>query len=209
MVTGETTVKGPQKKGPFTPAKIFTRSQAAKLAIKDTIKGGTPPKKFDKMKGKSHGLANGKKKVEPTTFIDKETISFQSPSLQESKDETMEEQKGQGDFSVPQFYQGNHEGELTPQRKKYRQALEETIKDLTISKQNLRRENATLKENKLRMQKEYDEWHEKVTCIMKNKQAQIDHKKNKNEMYRGQIQVESSRAQLDYLAAVAAAQVNN
>ena len=58
------------------------------------------------------------------------------------------------------------------------------------------------------MQKEHEEWHEKVARIMKKKQAQIDHLKKKNEMYRGQIHVESSRAQLDHLATVATPQVN-
>ena len=59
------------------------------------------------------------------------------------------------------------------------------------------------------MQKEHEEWHQKEACIMKNKQDQIYHMKKKNEMYKGQIQVESSWAQLDHLAVVAAAQVND
>ena len=56
------------------------------------------------------------------------------------------------------------------------------------------------------MQKEHEEWQEKAAHIIKKKQAQIDHLKNKNEIYRGQIQVEFSQAQLDHLATVAAAQ---
>ena len=44
---------------------------------------------------------------------------------------------------------------------------------------------------------------------MKNKEAQIDHLKKKNEMYRGRIQVESSQAQLDHLATVTATPVKN
>lgn len=60
-----------------------------------------------------------------------------------------------------------------------------------------------MKENNLRMQKKHEEWVQKVARIMKKKQAQIDHMKKKNELYKGHILVESSDDQLDQLAEVA------
>lgn len=100
---------------------------------------------------------------------------------------------------MPQPFQGHHEKKVTPHKKQSLQELEEIITELTILEQALRKENETQKENNLHMQKKHEEWHQKATRIMKKKQAQNDHLKIKDEIYRGHIQVKASGAQLDQL----------
>ena len=58
--------------------------------------------------------------------------------------------------------------------------MEEIIIELTMSERVLQKENEALKENNLRMKKEFDEWHKKACWIMKKKQTQIDHLHKKN-----------------------------
>lgn len=110
--------------------------------------------------------------MESAKFINKEVeaASFQNSKLQETRDKTVGEQ-----LSFPWSSQGQHDEEGTSKKKQSQKELEETIAKLTLSEWVLRKENETLMANNLCMEKEYDEWHEKATRIMKKQYTQIDH----------------------------------